>query len=76
MVAEQHPFPLVHDLSRLLGLLPTAWRVRTVDIDWSALTDHAVEARYPDVSTAEAEVAVAERIVEAVVVELAPLLSS
>ena len=82
LVAEQRPFPFIHDLPRLLNLLPVAWRVRDVNADWSGLSRHAVEARYPDdppdVGPAEAEAAVADaaRVVEAVTEQLASLLPS
>ena len=80
LVAEQRPFPFIHDLAKLLDLVPDGWQVRDVDADWSALSRHAVEARYPDdlddVSPAEAEAAVADaaRVVAAVSDQLGPLL--
>ena len=80
LVAEARAFPHTHDLVQLCELVPPTWAVLQVEVRWAALSDHAVDARYPDdlpdVSAVEAEAAVedAERVVEAVAAELAPLL--
>lgn len=79
LVAEGQPFPFTHDLIRLIELVPDGWSVRNVGASWSALSDHAVDARYPDdlpdVSAAEASDAIddARRVVEAVAADLGPL---
>ena len=47
MVWLQTEFPRTHDLGLLRGLLPAGWSVRDVDANLSALTEWAVESRYP-----------------------------
>ena len=80
LVAEERPFPFTHNLAYLLSLVPPRWRVHDARPDWAALTRHASEARYPDdlpdVNDEDALTAVAdaERVVEAVSADLAPLL--
>ncbi|MDT0632698.1 HEPN domain-containing protein [Rubrivirga sp. S365] len=80
LIALQIPFPFVHDLDRLVALVPEAWGVCDVDADLTALTEFAVDARYPDdlpdVSAPEAQAGVvdAERVVASVESQLVPWL--
>ena len=81
LVAVQVPFPFVHDLERLVALVPEGWGVRGVKGDLSLLTDFAVDARYPDDlpdidrEAAQTGVDHARRVVAAVEADLAPALS-
>ena len=81
LVALQIVFPYVHDLDRLVALVPDGWGVRDVGGDLALLTSFAVESRYPDdlpdVRRAEARtgVALAHRVVEAVETDLLPLVA-
>ena len=81
-VALRIPFPFVHDLDRLVALVPDGWRVHDIEGDLSLLTDFAVDARYPDDlpdvdrSTARTGVAHARRVLEAVEVDLLPRLDA
>jgi HEPN domain-containing protein len=58
LVREQISFPKTHDLDRLRNLLPSAARAPIAALDLSALSEWAVESRYPgdwpEVSTADA----------------------
>ena len=80
LVALQISFPFVHDIERLVELVPAGWVVHDVGVSFAALTAFAVEARYPDdfpdVSGSEAASGVVDagRIVEAVEADLVPLL--
>jgi HEPN domain-containing protein len=47
LVHEQVDFPFRHNLNELLDLLPGYWRVKQEFPDLEALTQWAVEARYP-----------------------------
>ena len=55
-------FPRRHDLDALRNLVPEDWQVTTAHADLAALTEWAVEARYPgdwpDATEADARVAV------------------
>jgi len=55
-------FPRRHDLDALRHLVPDDWQVKTEQADLAALTEWAVEARYPgdwpDATEADARVAV------------------
>jgi HEPN domain-containing protein len=55
-------FPWRHDLDALRNLVPDDWQVKTEHADLAALTEWAVEARYPgdwpDATEADARVAV------------------
>ncbi|HUT01939.1 MAG TPA: HEPN domain-containing protein [Phycisphaerae bacterium] len=72
LVLLQRSFPRTHDLSRLLDLLPTDWSVRTAPVDLPALTEWAVESRYPGdweeatQTDAESAVGTAQAVVAAV----------
>ena len=80
LISLQIPFPFVHDLDRLVALVPAGWSVRETDADLARLSDFAVEARYPDdlpdVSRVDSTASVedAARIVEAAEADLAPQL--
>jgi len=56
-------FPFVHDLDYLRDLLPDGWRVKREQPDLAALTEWAVEARYPG-AMPEAVEADAQRAVQ------------
>ena len=47
LVSEALSFPFRHDLDALRNLLPSGWRLKSVAPDLAALTEWAVEARYP-----------------------------
>jgi HEPN domain-containing protein len=47
LVFVQVEFPRSHDLEWLRSLLPPEWRCRSIPPDVSALTEWAVESRYP-----------------------------
>lgn len=55
-------FPRRHDLDALRNLVPNDWQVKTEQADLAALTEWAVEARYPgdwpDATEADARAAV------------------
>lgn len=55
-------FPRSHDLEFLRGLVPTGRRVRDESVDLAALSEWAVEARYPG-DWPEAEAADAEQAI-------------
>ena len=80
LVAVGRTSPSTHDLVRLLEIVPPTWSVHGLEVERAALSRYAVDARYsddlPDVSADEAETAVAdaERVLEAVAADLAPLL--
>ncbi len=62
LVFEQIEFPFRHDLDALRNLLPQHWGVKTDQPDLRALSEWAVEARYPgdwpEATREEAEAAV------------------
>jgi HEPN domain-containing protein len=64
LIAEKIPFPRTHDLDLLLERMPTHSLIRQLDVDLSALTEYAVDARYPgdlaDVTADEARNAVGD----------------
>jgi HEPN domain-containing protein len=64
MVFLQIDFPRTHDLDTLLTLIPADWTAKTIVPDLAALTEWAVEARYPgnwpEATDAEAEAALAD----------------
>jgi HEPN domain-containing protein len=47
LVYLQVDFPRTHDLDRLVRLIPAGWQVPREHPDLAALTEWAVEARYP-----------------------------
>ncbi len=47
LVYEQIDFPRTHDLDRLRNMIPELWQVPKQYPDLAALTQWAVEARYP-----------------------------
>jgi HEPN domain-containing protein len=47
LVYVQVDFPWVHDLDALRNLIPEGWTVRHGHADLAALSEWAVEARYP-----------------------------
>lgn len=51
LLYERIQFPFTHDLDVLRNLLPKGWRVRDMYGDLSDLSEWAVDARYPGVST-------------------------
>lgn len=61
LVLERVSFPRTHDLDLLSRLLPSAWSVLELEVDFARLTEYAVDARYPgdwpDISEREAEAA-------------------
>jgi HEPN domain-containing protein len=76
LVFEQVDFPKIHDLDVLRQLVPDGWTVRDTSADLAALTEWAVEARYPgdwpEATEADARAAVrdAGAVVEAARVDL------
>jgi HEPN domain-containing protein len=47
LVLEQVDFPKTHDLDSLRALVPEGWTLRDTGADLAALSQWAVEARYP-----------------------------
>ena len=47
LVFCQIEFPKSHDLEALVNMIPEGWTVKSRDLDFSTLTEWAVEARYP-----------------------------
>ncbi len=76
LVAEQRPVEPTHDLDALVSALPSDWTVRRALGQFGALTEYAVDTRYPDPrrepTAADAGIAVerAAAIVDAVVRDL------
>lgn len=62
LIAHGIPFPRTHDLDLLVERLPLGSKIRTIPVDFSALTEYAVDARYPgdlaDVTAYESRMAV------------------
>jgi HEPN domain-containing protein len=71
----QIELPRSHDLEALLTLLPPGWAVRTRGLDLAALSEWAVEARYPGdwpqatAADAEAALTLADEVSEALKVD-------
>lgn len=61
----QTDFPFIHDLDRLRNLLPEGWTTREKHPDLAALSDWAVEARYPGSGPEATEEAVQEAVRQA-----------
>ncbi|MBI2844906.1 MAG: HEPN domain-containing protein [Armatimonadetes bacterium] len=47
LVLHQIDFPRSHDLELLINFIPPDWSIRNANLDVAALTEWAVEARYP-----------------------------
>ena len=75
LVFRQVDFPKSHDLDALINLMPKGWTVKEQSWDASALSQWAVEARYPGdwpettASDALAAIATAKGILQAVVAD-------
>ncbi len=48
LIAEEVAVPHTHDLDTIRNRLPVGWRVKRTHPDLAALSDYAVETRYPD----------------------------
>jgi HEPN domain-containing protein len=47
LIKEQTAFPRIHDLDRLVLLLPTESKLRTLSVDLASLTAWSIAGRYP-----------------------------
>jgi HEPN domain-containing protein len=82
LIYLQVEFPFTHNLNALCDRIPDDWRVKQVTADLGRLSEYAVDARYPgdwsDISLDDAQAAVrdAQRIVDAVQIDLDARLAS
>lgn len=62
LISKQIPFPRIHDLDRLVGLLPDDSKLRSLPVDLASLTEWSIAGRYPsdskDATKKDAEKAV------------------